>query len=121
MAKNYNGDGQTVTLPAPAGGVIAGLPVVIGSLVLVPLDNAAEGEDFVGVTGGEWGGIPCDDALALGARVAMLEGEMVAAGTASATAPIGVLTSDPAGTATVLIVQGMAATQAELDAGTGGA
>lgn len=109
MAKNYNGSGNTLTMTAPAGGVTSGIPVVIGALVLVPLDSAAEGDEFVGHTYGEWSGIPCASGLTVGDGVSMLDGEMVAAGVAGSAGPIGALTTDQAGgTASVFIVQSLA-------------
>ncbi|WP_110636250.1 DUF2190 family protein [Salinicola salarius] len=109
MAKNFNGSGKTLTMTAPAGGVTSGIPVVIGALTLVPLDSADEGEEFVGHTYGEWKEVPCASGLLAGARVSMLDGEMVAAGAADSTGPIGALTTDASdGFATVFIVQGLA-------------
>lgn len=68
MAKNYVSDGNAVTLPAPAGGVLSGVPVKIGSLVVIPLVTAAEGEMFVGRTNGVWR-VPATTGLALGSLV----------------------------------------------------
>ncbi|KAA0015496.1 DUF2190 family protein [Salinicola corii] len=108
MAKNFNGSGKTLTMIAPAGGVTSGIPVVLGALVLVPLDSAAEGEEFVGHTYGEWKDVPCASGLVAGASVSMLDDEMVAAGAADSAGPIGALTTDAAdGVATVFIVQGL--------------
>ncbi len=68
MAKNYVSDGNSVTLPAPAGGVLSGVPVKVGALVVIPLVTAAEGEMFVGRTNGVWR-VPATTGLALGALV----------------------------------------------------
>ncbi len=43
MATNYVSKGDTVTVPAPTGGVQSGVPVLIGVLFGVPLATAAEG------------------------------------------------------------------------------
>ncbi|MDQ3230369.1 MAG: DUF2190 family protein [Pseudobdellovibrionaceae bacterium] len=44
MARNYVSSGETVEIPAPAGGVRAGIVYKIGDLVLIASTNAAEGE-----------------------------------------------------------------------------
>lgn len=54
MAKNFVQSGSAPTFIAPAGGVLSGIPVAINDLVVVPLDDAAAGEPFVGHTGGVW-------------------------------------------------------------------
>lgn len=104
MAKNFVQSGKTLTLPAPAGGVTAGIPVAIGDLVVVPLADAAEGENFVGHTDGVWNA-PAAAGLLQGAKVAVLAGELVADGTAESTY-CGKLVTDVAdGTADFLLVQ----------------
>ena len=62
--KNYIQPGNTLTVPAPSGGVVSGQPVAIGSLRGFANHDAAEGEpvaiDRVGVftvskaTGAAW-------------------------------------------------------------------
>lgn len=43
--KNYVQPGNSLTVPAPSGGVVAGQPVAIGSLRGFAAASAAEGED----------------------------------------------------------------------------
>jgi predicted RecA/RadA family phage recombinase len=43
--KNYVQPGNSLTVPAPSGGVVSGQPVVIGSLRGFASATAAEGED----------------------------------------------------------------------------
>lgn len=43
--KNYIQPGNSLTVPAPAGGVVSGAPVVIGSLRGFAAGSAAEGVD----------------------------------------------------------------------------
>jgi predicted RecA/RadA family phage recombinase len=50
--KNWIQEGKNVTAVAPTGGVVAGTPVLIGALLLVPAITAAEGVEFEGVTCG---------------------------------------------------------------------
>lgn len=51
--KNYRHPANAVTIPAPAGGVISGQPVAVGSLRGFASATAAEGEDVAIVrTGG---------------------------------------------------------------------
>lgn len=54
MAKNFVKEGNTITCVAPAGGVIAGVLILIGSLPVVPSITAAEGVEFEGHTVGVW-------------------------------------------------------------------
>lgn len=104
MAKNFVQSGSAPTFIAPAGGVLSGIPVAINDLVVVPLDDAAAGEAFVGHTGGVWN-VPCANGLTAGSKVAVLAGELVADGTAEAVY-CGKLTADEAnGTADFLLVQ----------------
>ena len=44
--KNYVQHGDTLTLAAPTGGVVSGLPYLIGALFGVAMTSAAEGADF---------------------------------------------------------------------------
>lgn len=50
--KNYVKDGKNMTYTAPAGGVVSGVPVLIGALLVVPVASAAEGEQFAGEVNG---------------------------------------------------------------------
>lgn len=43
--RNYSHPGNSLTVPAPAGGVVTGQPVAIGSLRGIASTTAAEGED----------------------------------------------------------------------------
>lgn len=50
--KNYLQPGDVMTFTAPAGGVVSGTPVLIGSLVVVPVNSAAAAAPFPGQTVG---------------------------------------------------------------------
>jgi predicted RecA/RadA family phage recombinase len=50
--KNYIQDGKTITLTAPAGGVVSGVGVLIGALFVVPLFSAGVSESFEARTTG---------------------------------------------------------------------
>lgn len=104
MAKNYVQSGSAPTFIAPAGGVLSGVPVAINDLVVVPLDDAAEGEPFVGHTGGVWN-VACANGLTAGSKVAVLAGELVAEGTAEAVYCGKLTTSEAGGKADFLLVQ----------------
>lgn len=104
MSTNYVSSGKTVTLPAPVGGSVSGIPQVIETLAVMPLHTAAEGAACVYHTDGEWDA-PAAVGLKTGAKVSVLEGVLVADGT-EGSAPYGKLTSDTVnGAASVLIVQ----------------
>lgn len=94
MAKNFVQDGDVLTLIAPAGGVVSGVPVAIGQLVVVPITDAAAGEQFGGKTNGVWS-VAVEAGLLAGAAVGILAGDIVAAATASAI-PCGKLVTDEA-------------------------
>jgi predicted RecA/RadA family phage recombinase len=47
--RTYLHDGTIVTRTAPLGGVISGVPVLIGAELLVPVSTAAAGERFAAV------------------------------------------------------------------------
>lgn len=49
---NYLGSDDVVTLVAPGGGVVGGVPVVIGGLVAIPRANANAGDEFAGYLSG---------------------------------------------------------------------
>ena len=95
MAKNFEQDGDVLTLIAPAGGVVSGVPVAIGQLVVVPLVTAAAEQPFAGRTDGVWN-IACAAGLALGAKVSVKDGALVADGTASSV-PCGKLVAAESG------------------------
>jgi predicted RecA/RadA family phage recombinase len=44
--KNYLQSGEVLTLVAPSGGVVTGVPVKIGQLLVIPITTAAVGESF---------------------------------------------------------------------------
>jgi predicted RecA/RadA family phage recombinase len=48
----YRQAGDALTLTAPAGGVVSGVPCLVGGLLVVPVTTAAAGEPFVGATAG---------------------------------------------------------------------
>ncbi|QYC10568.1 DUF2190 family protein [Brevundimonas nasdae] len=54
MSKNYEQHGDTLDCIAPAGGVVSGKPVKIGTQVVVPQVSAAEGAVFSAKTTGVW-------------------------------------------------------------------
>ena len=68
MAKNFVCDGSAVSLTAPAGGVVSGVPAKIGALVVIPINSAAEGQPFTGKTDGVWR-LPAATGLTAGALV----------------------------------------------------
>lgn len=94
MAKNFVQDGDVLPLTAPAGGVVSGAPYTIGTLAVVALVSAAEGEQFSAKATGVFD-LPCDTGLTTGAKVSLLSGELVADGTASSV-PFGKLVADEA-------------------------
>ncbi|UCP00095.1 DUF2190 family protein [Metapseudomonas lalkuanensis] len=95
MAKNFVQDGDVLTLIAPAGGVVSGVPVAIGTLVVVPIIDAAEGQPFGGKTNGVWN-VEVAAGLGAGAAVGILAGDIVAVATASSI-PCGKLVTAEAG------------------------
>jgi len=50
--KNYSEEGEILPFTAPSGGVVKGLPYLIGSLVVVACVTAAEGAMFSGIVRG---------------------------------------------------------------------
>jgi hypothetical protein len=104
MATNYVSTGDTVTLPAPTGGSVAGIPQVINDLAVMPLQSGPKGTLIVYHTGGAWS-VPTDAALKAGMKASVKAGGLVPAVTADS-APYGKLLTDPVGGyAEVLIVQ----------------
>ncbi|MBT9236813.1 hypothetical protein KKQ11_13300 [Pseudomonas sp. MG-2] len=104
MSTNYVSNGKTVTLPAPTGGSVAGIPQVIDSLAVMPLQSGSKGASITYHTEGEWEA-PAAAGLKAGAKVSVLDGQLVAPDTADSK-PYGKLTTDVVnGSAYVLIVQ----------------
>ncbi|WP_339535604.1 capsid cement protein [Pseudomonas hunanensis] len=104
MSTNYVSNGKTVTLPAPTGGSVAGIPQVIGDLAVMPLQSGSKGAAITYHTTGEWDA-PAAAGMKAGSKVSVLDGQLVPPETANAK-PFGKLTSDVAnGAASVLIVQ----------------
>ncbi len=103
MAKNYIQDGNVLTLTAPAGGVASGGLYAIGALVVVALHDAAEGEPFAGKPNGVWN-VPATAGLTAGAAVAMLGGQLVAAGTAEAVSCGKLASAEAGGYANLLLI-----------------
>jgi len=104
MAKNFSSDGSTVSFVAPTGGAVAGQPLALDQLVVMPLSSGPKGTLLVGVTNGAWV-VPVAAGLKLGAKVSVLAGALVADGTADSV-PFGKLLADElGGYAEALLVQ----------------
>lgn len=104
MATNHVSSGETVTLPAPTGGSVAGIPQVINDLAVIPLSSGPKGTIIVYRLCGVWS-VPADAALKAGMKASVKAGGLVPAGTADS-APYGkLLTDSVGGYAEVLIVQ----------------
>lgn len=104
MSSNYVNSGAAVNLPAPTGGSVAGIPQVIDSLAVVPLSSGPKGTLITYHTAGAWN-VPATAGLKVGAKVSVLNGVLVADGTADSL-PWGKLLSDTVnGYAEALIVQ----------------
>lgn len=73
MANNFSQPGDTLTLIAPSGGVVAGKGYVIGSLFVIALVSAAQGAAFAGMTEGVF----TMDKAAAGSGKAFTEGEAI--------------------------------------------
>lgn len=41
--KNAHSTAATITVPAPSGGVVAGVPFILGTILAIPVTSAAEG------------------------------------------------------------------------------
>ncbi len=54
MATNYLQPGDIMEFTAPSGGVTAGTGVLIGALLVMPMDDADEGDSFRGAATGVW-------------------------------------------------------------------
>lgn len=50
--KNWVQEGNTVTFIAPPGGAVSGIPLLVGSLPVIPAFSAAVGDECEGVTQG---------------------------------------------------------------------
>lgn len=48
MSRTFVQPGNSLTLTAPSGGVTASVPLLIGALLIVPHNTAAQGEPFEG-------------------------------------------------------------------------
>lgn len=104
MAKNHVSDGNTVDFNAPTGGAVAGQPLALGTLVVIPLSSGPKGTPMVGVTNGAWS-VACTAGLKQGAKVSVLAGTLVPPETADSV-PYGKLfTDESGGYATALLVQ----------------
>lgn len=91
MAKNLVQDGDSLTLIAPAGGVVSGNPYVIGALAVIALETVPAGKPFSACPSKVWR-LPCAAGLGVGVKVSLKDGGLVADGTASSL-PFGKLTS----------------------------
>ncbi|MCF1250345.1 hypothetical protein LH705_12320 [Pseudomonas putida] len=104
MAKNYVQGGGSISLPAPTGGSVAGIPQVIDSLAVMPLQSGPKGTPITYRTCDVWR-VPSTPGLKVGAKVSVLNGTLVADGTPDSK-PYGKQLSDTVdGFADVLIVQ----------------
>ncbi|MCE0958709.1 hypothetical protein [Pseudomonas putida] len=104
MSTNYVSSGKTVTLPAPTGGSVAGIPQVINDLAVIPLQSGSKGAAITYHTSGEWD-VPAAAGMKAGSKVNVLDGQLVPPETADSK-PFGKLTSDVNnGFVSVLIVQ----------------
>lgn len=104
MATNFVTSGDTVTLPAPTGGSVAGVPQVINNLAVMPMQSGPKGTLIVYRTNGSWS-VPADAALKAGMKASVKAGALVPDGTADSF-PYGKVLSDSiGGFAEVLIVQ----------------
>lgn len=106
MAKNFSGAGKSRTFVSPTGGTANGVPVAIGTLMVVPLEDTVKGQPFTGVLDGSWI-LPVTGALKAGAKVSWLAAStsLVADGTADAV-PFGKLLGDAVGgVADALLIQ----------------
>jgi len=46
--KNFISEGRRLDFVAPVGGVVSGMPIIIGVLIVIPSTTAAEGVAFAG-------------------------------------------------------------------------
>lgn len=54
MATKYIQPGDVLTYTAPSGGVVSGTPVLIGNMLVIPTNDADEGDPFEGKLTGVW-------------------------------------------------------------------
>lgn len=104
MAKNYVSSGGAIVMAAPTGGSVAGVPQVIGSLAVMPLQSGAKGTPITYRTCDAWR-VPSTAGLKAGAKVSVLNGVLVPADTADSLPYGKQLTDTVDGFADVLIVQ----------------
>lgn len=100
--KNFVQEGNVLGFTAPTGGVESGKPVKIGSVVVVPVTDAAEGDTFQGHRCGVFN-VATSDTPTEGAK-AYLTGSNLITTTASGNTLVGAFVSakDSAGNADVL-------------------
>lgn len=104
MAKNYVSAAGSISLPAPTGGSVAGVPQVIDSLAVMPLQSGSKGAIITYRVCDVWR-VPSSPGLKAGAKVGVLAGVIVADGTADAKPYGKQLTDTVDGYADVMIVQ----------------
>lgn len=79
MATNKVSEGNVWNIPAPAGGVQSGVPVALSTMVAVPLETAASGEQVAVAVQEAWR-LPkaagATEAMALGESVNFLSGNI---------------------------------------------
>lgn len=103
MATNFVQDGDVLTMTAPVGGVTSGGLYAFGTLVVVALVTAVEGEPFAGKTGGVWN-VPAGAGLTAGAKVSLKAGALVADGTADSVPCGKLVTATVAGSANLMLL-----------------
>ncbi len=105
--------GNTVTLTAPAGGVIAGVLYLIGKLLVLAKTTAAAGAEFEGATNGVFEDAPkaTGQAWAEGAKLYWDAAASVFTTTATANSPVGICLSAEIAAATTgtVMLTGVAA------------
>ena len=104
MAKNYVCAAGSISLPAPTGGSVAGIPQVIDSLAVMPLQSGVKGTIITYRVCDVWR-VPSTAGIKAGAKVSVLAGVIVAADTADAKPYGKQLTDTVDGYADVMIVQ----------------
>lgn len=52
--RKFVNDGKSITCTASGSAAVAGVPYIIGQLVVIPHTSAEDGEDFEGTTKGVW-------------------------------------------------------------------
>lgn len=106
--RNYVQPGKTITLTAPAGGVIAGTGYIIGGLFVVAQDTVDAGAEFEGLTEGVVD-------LAKTAAVAFTEGAKVSFDSATHAALAPAVGKFPIGAAVQAAAGGDATVRVRLD------